>query len=327
MMSHIESDPFFVTRMPQWGPVQLTAMVLVGGAYLLGLLFNQTSVVPAYKQTLRMVRLLAEGEAKGHKIKGRSPAEFINKYRTLTPNPGPDALTAVFAWSPKETIHRGRVWQVFTYVLLHDPSPKAFLHCLNTLVVLGLLGGIVERKYGPGRMAVLLLGAAAFGALGTAVLWPGGRFIGANAISLALCVVFIFNLTYEDVIIGRLLPQASTVGTFFCLISIIVSLLYGRSNDPDPQTGVQHMAHIGMLLGALWGFAFFRFEPRVFDRWLTWQIREKQKLKATEADIRLRVDAMLEKIHTEGEGALTRRERSFLRTASKFLRRKQHKDE
>jgi len=90
--------------------------------------------------------------------------------------------------------------------------------------------------------------------------------------------------------------------------------------------GTAHIAHLG---GFAFGFLYYRFGwrierlfgglPAVFNR-RTWvrprHVRVYRPPEAPPQNLDLKVDAILEKIHSQGEASLTDQERDILRTAS-----------
>ena len=104
-------------------------------------------------------------------------------------------------------------------------------------------------------------------------------------------------------------------------------VMFARAPHARPQTTVQYVAHAGLFASVLWGFLFYRFEPVLFDQWRSWLIRRRRRLREAEADIRRELDNLLEKLHTQGLDSLSRKERSFLRGASEFLKKIQNKED
>ena len=90
------------------------------------------------------------------------------------------------------------------------------------------------------------------------------------------------------------------------------------------QGDVAHAAHLG---GALYGYLYFRYGSRVrgvfdaIDRHADKRAAQNElKRRGQEAELRLEVDRILDKINRDGESALTDEERRFLKEASRKLR-------
>ena len=82
--------------------------------------------------------------------------------------------------------------------------------------------------------------------------------------------------------------------------------------------GTAHFAHLG---GLVYGFLFIRYEPKFSSFLLSWQNQQQKKECQKEEDIKEQVDALLDKVNQGGMKSLTRRERNFLRNASKRYRK------
>jgi hypothetical protein len=110
--------------------------------------------------------------------------------------------------------------------------------------------------------------------------------------------------------------------------------LYSAVVQPENVSGENNVAYTAHLAGAAFAFLYYR------QRWnfgrLTSKfpsralLRRKPRLKVhepserEETPLQERVDAILEKIHREGEASLTREERRTLEDASRrYQRRKQ----
>jgi len=326
----LPTDDLYVYRLPEWGSAQRALLALVCGAYFIGLLFYHTSGLPHYKAAMKSISELASAyktrAAKKETIGKKELAGYFRSIQEDIPAPPPDAFVSLFGWSPSEAAARGLVWQVFTYALLHDARPMAFWHFLNTVLVLTVLGGLLEHRYGIRRLLILLAGGAVFGALFPALVWPGGQFIGPTGPMLAMIVVALFTFSSESAQIGRFCFQLRGLALMFGLTTALTGLLFARAPQARPTSALQYMAHAGTFAGAGWGYAFYRLEPVLFSKWQRWRNSRRQRMKRMEIDIRTELDKVLEKLHTQGVESLSRRERSFLREASRFLKKIQHKD-
>jgi hypothetical protein len=81
---------------------------------------------------------------------------------------------------------------------------------------------------------------------------------------------------------------------------------------------VAHFAHLG---GLLYGFLFIRYESRFSNFLISWQNQQKEKEYQKEEEVKDGVDALLDKVNRTGMKSLTRRERSYLKNASKRYRK------
>lgn len=310
-------------RVPQWGPAQKAVLVLLSGSYFLGVLFYQMSAAPGHQVVMRYLADVARevGDQPGVRRRESAAASLIKRLRIEAPAEPVDAWTELFAWQPTAALRGGRLWQPVTYALLHDPRPMGFWSFLNTVAVVILLGGFVENRLGPWRIVGCLAGGAVAGAAGAALMNPSGHFIGPDAGLLALIVVFVLRAPLDDLRIGRGEIPARRLGLGLALTTVLCALFCSAAPDMSSGEPMTVIGGAGLLAGAAWGFAFHRFEPRVFEWWLGRVVWRRRRLRADEARIRRKLDVTLDKLNTCGYNALSRRERAFLRSASRFLKR------
>lgn len=74
---------------------------------------------------------------------------------------GPLGVFEPLALTPSAVLHRGFVWQLATYALLHDPG--ALLPLVFTVLGLWWMGSPLEARWGPRRVLGLMLGATVAG--------------------------------------------------------------------------------------------------------------------------------------------------------------------
>lgn len=241
----------------------------------------------------------------------------------------------VFLSSEKETFERlGRVlglttsewfdgfpllpiWQLVTYGFLHDPA--GLWHLIGNMLLLYFFGTMLEGILGGRRFLVLYLGAMLAGAglhlLTTSSIAlfggpPNSRFvIGASGAALGI-VMAAATLRPNQTVFLLFIPITLKV----LAIGLLVLDLFGLMLSLKADDGVAHWVHLG---GAIYGFGAVKLG------WV-WrdpiQIAEaKRAIRAEErrVDETQEMDRLLEKIHREGMSALTKREKAFLKRASK----------
>jgi membrane associated rhomboid family serine protease len=242
-------------------------------------------------------------------------------------------------------LRSGWIWTMLTYSFLHDPH---FIpHVALNLFMLYLLGRELLPMLGPKRF----LGLYASATLAAAVTWTAvhWRFagnhelMGATATIDALFIVFacffpnqelnflllfLFPVTLKPKYIAGALVA-------FDLFSLIFWELPGAALPYD--IAIASSAHLG---GMLTGFVYYRFvydthwfgpggrAPEVeLPRWLK---RAKKPVPAlpppnapaTPEEIRAQVDRILDKINSQGLGALTAEEKRILDEARDVLSRR-----
>jgi len=215
--------------------------------------------------------------------------------------------------SPQDVFEHGRVWQLLTYAFLHDPS--SLLHILFNMLFLYWFGREIEQVWGSRRFLAFYLSAAVFAALTFAAvhffIWKVSGCIGASGAVMALVMVYGLWWPNRTILFMFLFPMR--MWTFVLIVIAIeaLSLLQTRGH-------VANLAHLG---GLLYGYLVVRALPplsRRFERLRpaarlerSWVSAEARKL----SDER-RLDALLDKIHAEGVGSLSWRERRFLKKMS-----------
>jgi len=268
-------------------------------------------------------------------------------WRWFGPNVG-RGFDAALALTP-DGLASGRIWTLLSYGMLHDM--RRFLH-----IVFNMLG-----LFFIGRELLPLLGARKFlwlyggGVVGGGVLWvavnwgTNGQLVGASAGVLALFTLF-----------AAMYPNRSMTFLFFFipvtikpkwalliiggidLFGFLFNELGGRGLG-----GVAHSAHLG---GIATGWLFFRYVHQ--REWNNpdqaspgielpgWLKRNRRKAAATphykvnlsspataadspsRDELRAEVDRILDKINSQGFGALSESEKKRLDEAKDLLSRR-----
>lgn len=243
-------------------------------------------------------------------------------------------------------LRSGWLWTLFTYSFLHDPH---FIpHVAVNLFILYLLGRELLPMLGRKRFLALYGTATVVGGLAwTAVHWHGmgdHQLVGATAAIDALFIVFacffpdqelnfllffLFPVTLRPKYIAGALVAFDLVSLVFCELPNI-ALPY--------DIKLASSAHLG---GMLTGFIYYRF---VYDtNWFgpgsrapdlalpRWLKRDKKPITpalpapaapSTPEEIRAQVDRILDKINSQGFGALTAEEKRILDDAREVLSRR-----
>jgi len=256
-----------------------------------------------------------------------------------------DAVVAQLAATP-HALRMGHVWTLVTYGLVHNPGgsvASSLLDAVCILLALYFLGRELLPLLGQGRFWGLVAGSLAAGALGwTAVHWrTGGWLFGPMPVVDALLVVFACFFPNQEltfllffVIPVRLKPKHIAIGVVaFDLAGFGFFEALGR---PSPFGGA-HSAH---LAGLATGWIYYRFLHRtewnlftrraeaVLPRWVKPAARSSAPPAVLAAappgrdNLRVEVDRILDKINSEGFGALTAEEKRVLDEARDLLSRR-----
>ncbi|MBI2920435.1 MAG: rhomboid family intramembrane serine protease [Planctomycetes bacterium] len=219
-------------------------------------------------------------------------------------------------WSvlqPVEVVHRFRVWQLLTHLLVHlDPFSLFF-----NMLLLYFFGKMLEDLIGWRRFLILYLGGGliaglAYVAVGY-LLFPGIPYWGPYGALMAVLVMG--ALTWPD------LP----VWLFFIfrikLKWLVLLLIAADIWVSVKYLGVGSLAH---LVAAAWGFGFCRLHHRVADAFARWDENAERKARVkderAEHEMEEEVDRILAKIAREGMSALTPSEKRMLEQASRKKR-------
>jgi rhomboid family protein len=238
-----------------------------------------------------------------------------------------------------QSLQNGHLWTLLTHSLLHSTSNPFHLLC----VLLGLIfiGRELEPLLGSRRFAGVYLGALIVGALGWAAAhWvQGGVHIGASAGVLGLLVVLVCLYPNQELNFLVLFLFPVTLRPKYLAWGILALNLLALIFFELPGTAAPFdfapSAHLG---GMLTGWIYFRYlhANNGWDRAPTlelpgWLRRNEvskpeiapvpEKPVKASPNLRAEVDFILDKINSEGFGALTEEEKRTLDEAKDLLSR------
>ena len=251
----------------------------------------------------------------------------------------PGALEHYFGLSTSG-LRGGRVWTLLTYSFLHDT--RNLLHIVGNLMGLYFLGRVLLPFLGATRFlslyaAMVLVGGAAWAAANWHV---GGTVVGASAGVAGLFVVFASFYPNQPVtfLLFFIVPvtlKPKYVAWAALAFSLAGCVSYEIMGYPSPF-GFAHSAHLG---GMLVGWIYYRYvheanwhlPTRSSDIELPKWMKKAAKAPApavfqvnvgTPGDLRAEVDRILDKINSQGFGALTADEKRLLDEAKDMLSRR-----
>jgi membrane associated rhomboid family serine protease len=234
----------------------------------------------------------------------------------------------------------GHVWTLLTYTLLHG----GILHLLFNGLFLYFLGRELAPLLGTRHFLAFSAGAAAFGALVWFVChWGAGlhQLIGASAVVMGLFVIFACIYPDREItfLLFFVLPVTLRPRVAVWILLAIESLGFLFSELPGGRydTNIAYSAHLG---GMLAGWLYFRFVHGrsgwerasslsvELPAWLRRRRAQgdsapvyKVDVPSKSRDIRAEVDRVLDKINSQGFGALTEEEKRILDQAKDMLSR------
>jgi len=266
-------------------------------------------------------------------------AGFVLQLVLERPLEMPGSLEHYFGLSPTG-LRAGRVWTVFSYGFLH--STTNLLHIVGNLLGLYFIGRVLEPMLGTKRFLGLYAAAViAGGAAWAAVNWHmGGTVLGASAGIAGLFVVFACFYPNQPVtfLLFFIVPvtlKPKYIAIAAALIDLAGCLFYEVMGAASPF-GFAHSAHLG---GMAAGWIYYRYihdanwqlPGRRTDIELPKWMKKAAKAPAPAAfqvntgspgDLRAEVDRILDKINSQGFGALSADEKRILDEAKDLLSRR-----
>jgi membrane associated rhomboid family serine protease len=236
-------------------------------------------------------------------------------------------------------IRNGHVWTLVSYSFLHDTGPLVLLHLLFNCLGLWFLGRELLPLLGSRRFLWLWFGAVFLGGvLWTATNWRvGGQVIGASAGVAGLLVAYGCIHPNQRMTLLLFFIPVTVVAKYLVLVSVgidLIGFVFFEVFGGDSPFGWAHSAHLG---GMAAGWLYFRYVhtrewqtpdaapqvelPRWFKKTQSAAVPPapyKVNLVSRET-LRAEVDRILDKINSEGFGALTPEERRRLDEARDLL--------
>jgi len=237
--------------------------------------------------------------------------------------PNQPSLSVFLGISHAGFVEKLRIWQPFTYMFLHSAPnstpPGDIFHILFNMFLLWMFGGDVARRLGTRSFLKLYLGAGLTAGVAYAifalVIGMPRPCIGASGAVLAVVIYAALLEPHRTVLLLFVIPVKFKTMAWLIVGLDLFYVLFTSPFDSD----VAHIAHLG---GVVFAYVFFRY-GHAFDRWSARrEIKAEQGRLRKESDMRVEVDRLLEKIHQEGLGSLTDREKKFLKRSSSRFEKK-----
>ena len=219
-----------------------------------------------------------------------------------------------FELDPSLALTRLHVWQFVTYAFLHDRHN--IFHILFNMLIVFFFAPAVERKVGTRRFVALYLVSAAGAGLAHSVLAYSHPVLGASGAMLGVIAAFACYFPNSVIYLMMLFPIRAK---HFVWVIAAIDLLSAMSGSADANR-VASFAHLG---GLATGFLLVRYGARFMGFFAGLEARRREGRLRSDLETRHRVDHLLAKVHREGMGSLTLREKMFLKRASKRFKRDQ----
>ena len=236
-------------------------------------------------------------------------------------------------------LRSGRVWTLLTYSFLHDPGN--LLHILSNVIGLYFLGRVLLPVLGPSRFLGLYAAAVLLGGVvWAAANWHlGGVLIGASAGVFGLFITYACFYPHQPVtfLLLFILPvtlKPKHVAIAAVLIDLTGCLFYEVMGVASPF-GFAHSAHLGGMAAGWFYFRYvheghwrlpFRRSDIELPRWAKKDAKAAptayQVNVGCREGLRAEVDRILDKINSQGFGALSAEEKRILDEAKDLLSRR-----
>jgi len=224
-------------------------------------------------------------------------------------------------------------WRFLSYGFAHasfSSAPGAYWHIVGNMVGLFFLGRPVEHFYGRREFLRFYLTTIVV----SGIIWASAGFlggadagqpaVGASGAVVGVVILFALNFPRQTLLLFFVIP----VPAWFVGVLIVVMDLFTAM---DSASRIAWQAH---LAGAGFAFLYFRGRwnlTRISQNWFsTSWFKRRPKLRLHNPrretpppdDLANQVDKILEKIHLQGEGSLTSKERRMLKNASRQYQKK-----
>jgi membrane associated rhomboid family serine protease len=219
-----------------------------------------------------------------------------------------DRYIPVLGLVPADFLGRGYLWQIFTYMFLHG----SFLHILFNMLFLWMMGSEIERYWGSREFLKYYLITGCGAGVVNVVVQPGltTPTIGASGAIFGLIIAFALSFPDREILLYFFIRmKAKYFAVLVGGLEILALLLM-------PRAPIARFAHLGgLVIGYIyikrerWIYLIKRKTGSMQGRIVEAQVeRERKRL----LENRREMDRILDKINTEGMGALTEKERKFL---------------
>jgi len=243
------------------------------------------------------------------------------------------SLTRFGALSVRELMHL-QVWRLFTYMFLHG----GFAHIFWNMFILWVIGNMFERQLGTRQFLYLYFAAGVLGGLfetgfnvimhfehgplrgphGHPIMMPEGpltylqiQAVGASAAVAGVLVGFATLNPRAVFLLFFILPIEARWLAIIYMVVETRHIVFGFQTSMTD--GVAHAAHVG---GGLLGFVWMKWGYRILAA-----LRRGRGgrgdgggafLRRGDGRDQAELDRILDKIHRDGVGSLTTREKMFL---------------
>ncbi len=228
-------------------------------------------------------------------------------------------LIVNFALSPADVIYHFKIWQLVSYMFLHDPS--GIMHILFNMIFLWMFGVELEREWGTREFLkfyfITGIGAGIF----NLILSPATT-IGASGAIYGVMLAYALRWPNRMIYIYFLFPVKIKYFVGF------LALLQFFSTFGPYSDGIAHAAHLGgIVVGYVYlkyWHLFYKLKTQLGGQFKNKTSASKMKYSKGRSDkteyYRKVIDDLLDKINRIGYLNLTEEEKKLLDEGSRYLR-------
>ena len=227
-----------------------------------------------------------------------------------------------FALNRYDVLHNFKVWQLFSYMFLHDPS--GFMHVFFNMLFLWMFGAELENEWGTKEFLKYYFITGVGAGLLNIILSPSPT-IGASGAVYGIMLAYALRYPDRYIYIYFLFPlKIKYFMAFLALVSFFST--FGSYGD-----GIAHAAHLG---GIVIGYVYLKYW------YLFYKIKSLfQGVSLPKKNIKMKyragghsneqekiqyyrqvIDELLDKINRVGYLNLTEEEKKLLEEGSNYLR-------
>jgi membrane associated rhomboid family serine protease len=162
----------------------------------------------------------------------------------------PGLLIGWFGLTPEAVVTQGRVWQVATYLFIHEPG--AIGHILFNMLFVWMFGVELERRWGTQAFTryyfVVGVGAGVCVMVASFLPMPAAQLayriptIGASGAAYGLLLAWAMVFPHRNILFMLVFPINARV---FALLMGAIAFFYVAGGSSGP---VSHVAHLGGLV-------------------------------------------------------------------------------
>ena len=237
-----------------------------------------------------------------------------------------EKLFTIFGIVPSKTFGELMLWQPFTYLFFHG----GIWHVLINMFVLWMFGSELEKYWGKREFLRFFFVTGVGSGLVTVLfsLSSSTPVVGASGAIYGVLLAYGLMFPNRLVYLYFLIPIKVKY-----LVILIGTIAFFSSLNP----GYSNISHLTHLSGMIIGFVYLHSNLSSNLNWNTinhFVIHRKNEIKRHYKDkknekreaLKLKVDAVLDKINEKGYDSLSKSEREFLFTASKKLSQEEDKN-